>query len=134
MLDPLSIMVGCGIIIFWALRGTQRRRWIRSRRRKQRNMRRGAWVKSPDYCCVHTFSDQSASCVPLRTTVQLYRSVSYVAAGTDCIEKSVIGYYYYRKKCACHRTNDLLSLLSLSLLVCVSGESRWTKIDWPCST
>ena len=47
----------------------------------------------------------------------LYRSASYVAAGTDCIEKSVIGYYYYyyRSVRVCVSSNQLLSLISCLL-------------------
>ncbi|CAN0458640.1 unnamed protein product, partial [Ectocarpus sp. 8 AP-2014] len=90
MVDPLSIIVGCGIIIFWAWRGTQRRRWIRSRRRKQKDMRRGVRGSRAQTTTAVSIlfptNQQRAAC----HFVLLYRSVSYVAAGTDCSEKSVI--------------------------------------------
>ena len=92
---------------------------------KQRNMRRGAWVKSPDYyyfAGVFRFlpTNQSANCVALRTAVQICQL--HIAAGVDFIDKSVIGHYIGEN------VSSNQQPLIISLLVCVSGRSRWTDM------
>ncbi|CAM9764620.1 unnamed protein product, partial [Hapterophycus canaliculatus] len=69
------LIVGCGIIVYFLGVAGHTATPLESKqeRKKQRNMRRGAWVKSPDYyyfAGVFRFlpTNQSAYCVALRST------------------------------------------------------------------
>ena len=110
----LSI-VGCGIIIFWAVAGNTAPPLDSTQVQKQRNMRRGAWVKSPDYyyfAGVFLFfpTNQSASCVPLRTAVQICQL--HIAAGVPTFSKNQSSGHYIGENVSSNQ-QPLISLLSL---------------------